>query len=306
MNAHFAAWRQTSVATLKALQADCHPKDVIAALAERLLAHYAGKPLIDPYDVYQHLMDYWAETMQDDAYIIAVDGWVGGVKTRELHQVKNKNGKLVWPEAHDFLLGKRRFKSDLVPGTILIGRFFQAEQAELDEVEAQLAAVEQELEEQREEHGAEGGLLEDVTDVDGDKRRITAKAVKAWLKENKTNVDFAAEFEAITNYGRLLEKQVEVKGKIKAATAALHSVMAVKYSELTESEIKTLVVDDKWLAALDVAIHGEIDRVSQQLTRRVKELAERYQTPLPQMADRVAELEGTVNRHLKTMGFAWK
>src|SRR6266704_3162031 len=34
MNAHFAAWRQTSVGTLKALQTGCHPKKVIAALAE--------------------------------------------------------------------------------------------------------------------------------------------------------------------------------------------------------------------------------------------------------------------------------
>ena len=75
MNAHFASWQQTSVAALKALQPGCHPKEVIAALAEGLLAHYAGKPLIDAYDVYQHLMDYWAETMQDDCYLIAADGW---------------------------------------------------------------------------------------------------------------------------------------------------------------------------------------------------------------------------------------
>jgi len=306
MNALFAVWRQKNVTTLKDLQTGCHPKEVIAALAEGMLAHYAGKPLIDPYDVYQHLMDYSAETMQDDVYIIALDSWVGGVKTRELHQIKNKHGKLVWAEAYDFLLGRRRFKSDLVPGTILIGRFFQAEQAELDEFEVQLAAVEQELEEQRDEHGTEGGLLEDVTDVDGDKRNITAKTVKEWLKENKANVDFAAESEAITNYGRLLEKQAELKGQIKAATSGLHSAMAMKYSKLTESEVKTLVVDDKWLAALDAAIHSEMDRVSQVLTQRVKELAERYETSLPKIASRVAELEAKVNRHLETMGFAWK
>jgi type I restriction enzyme M protein len=63
------------------------------------------------------------------------------------------------------------------------------------------------------------------------------------------------------------------------------------------------VVEDKWLAALDTAIHGEMDRISQALTQRVKELAERYEAPLPQMADRVAELEARVNRHLERMGF---
>jgi type I restriction enzyme M protein len=75
MNAHFAEWRKKSATKLKALQPGCHPKEVIARLSEDLLAHYADKPLIDPYDIYQHLMDYWAETMQDDCYLIAVDGW---------------------------------------------------------------------------------------------------------------------------------------------------------------------------------------------------------------------------------------
>ena len=46
--------------------------------------------------------------------------------------------------------------------------------------------------------------------------------------------------------------------------------------------------------------------MSQQLSQRVKELEERYETPLPQMVDRVADLEAKVNRHLETMGFAWK
>jgi type I restriction enzyme M protein len=70
-------------------------------------------------------------------------------------------------------------------------------------------------------------------------------------------------------------------------------------------EIKTLVVDDKWLTALDARIHGEMDRISQALTRRVRELAERYETPLPRQSSRVAELERAVNRHLERMGFSW-
>ena len=75
MNAHFAMWRDTSAVTLKELQAGCHPREIIAQLSEGLHAHYADKPLVDPYDVYQHLMDYWAETMQDDCYAIASEGW---------------------------------------------------------------------------------------------------------------------------------------------------------------------------------------------------------------------------------------
>ena len=71
MNAHFAAWRNKNEKKLKALAVNCHPKQVIAELAEGLLHHYEGQPLIDAYDVYQHLMDFWDETMQDDCYLIA-------------------------------------------------------------------------------------------------------------------------------------------------------------------------------------------------------------------------------------------
>ena len=71
----------------------------------------------------------------------------------------------------------------------------------------------------------------------------------------------------------------------------------------TEGEIKTLVVDDKWLSTLAAAVQGELDRVSQTLTGRIRELAERYATPLPEMVRRVTELENTVGRHLEKMGF---
>ena len=77
-------------------------------------------------------MDYWAETMQDDAYLIAADGWVKGAQPREIVQVKNKDNKLVWPEPHDFMKGKRRFKSDLVPAPILVARYFAAERDAID------------------------------------------------------------------------------------------------------------------------------------------------------------------------------
>ncbi len=63
-------------------------------------------------------MDYWAETMQDDCYLIAADGWVKGAQPREIVQVKNKDNKLAWPEPHDYLKGRRRFKSDLVPAAM--------------------------------------------------------------------------------------------------------------------------------------------------------------------------------------------
>jgi type I restriction enzyme M protein len=77
--------------------------------------------------------------------------------------------------------------------------------------------------------------------------------------------------------------------------------VAAKYGQLTEDEIKTLVVDDKWLATLAAAVQGELDRVSQTLTGRIRQLAERYATPLPQLTDEVAALAARVDGHLKKM-----
>ena len=109
----------------------------------------------------------------------------------------------------------------------------------------------------------------------------------------------------LNDWLKLNSEEADLKKRLKEAEAALDAKAYAKYPKLTEAEIKTLVVDDKWLAALDAAVHGEMDRVSQQLTQRVKELAERYETPLPQMVSRVTELESKVNCHLEKMGFSW-
>ena len=60
---------------LKALQIGMKPKQEIAELAEGLLDHYSSQPLIDPYDIYQLIMDHWEEVLSDDFYQIAAEGW---------------------------------------------------------------------------------------------------------------------------------------------------------------------------------------------------------------------------------------
>jgi type I restriction enzyme M protein len=74
----FASWKQTNVPRLKGFAKGGHPKALIETIAEQLLATFKAAPLLDAYDLYQHLMDYWAETMQDDCYLIAAEGWKAG------------------------------------------------------------------------------------------------------------------------------------------------------------------------------------------------------------------------------------
>ena len=302
----FVNWRQATSPYLTAFGQDGHPKPLIETIAEELLTNFKSAPLLDSYDVYQHLMDYWVETMQDDCYLIAADGWVQGAQPREIVQVKDKNNKLVWPEPHDYLKGRRRFKSDLVPAMILVAKYFITERDAIDALDNQLVTLEQQLDEMREENSGEDGLLAEVIEGEGDKQKITAKAVKARLKEIKLDPDYAEEREALVAYMDLLEQQANAKEILKAAQIDLDKKIDAKYPKLTEAEIKTLVVADKWMARLHASVQGELDRVSQTLTGRIRELAERYVTPLPQLADEVAMLAARVGEHLKKMGAVWK
>jgi type I restriction enzyme M protein len=302
----FADWRKATTPRLTDFGKDGHPKALIETIAEDLLAAFRKAPLLDAYDVYQHLMDYWAETMQDDAYLIAADGWVKGVQPREIVQVKDKNNKLTWPEPHDYLKGKRRFKSDLVPAPILVARYFAAERDSIEALDNQLATLEQQLDEMREENSGEEGLLSEVIEGEGDKQKIAAKAVKARLKEIGKDPLYADERAALEAYADLLEQQTEARAKRRAAQEDLDKKIDAKYPKLTEAEIKALVVDDKWMARLSAAVQGELDRVSQTLTGRIRELAERYDTPLPKLTEEVGTLAGRVEEHLKKMGASWK
>ncbi len=302
----FTKWKKAGTPLLKNFDKDGHPKALIETIAEDLLATCKQAPLLDAYDVYQHLMEYWAEIMQDDCYVITSDGWTAGAQPREILQVKNKDGKLVWPEAHDYNKGKRRFKSDLIPAAILIARYFVAERQAIEAIEGELAAIEQQLDEQKEEQGGEEELLAEVIEGEGDKQKITVKALKARLKEIGKDPEFADERKALEDYAALLEKQADAKSRLKKAQEDMDAKLDAKYPKLNEDEIKTLVVDDKWLATLAAAVQGELDRVSQTLTGRIRQLAERYATPLPQLSGEIAALAARVDGHLKMMGAVWK
>ena len=235
----------------------------------------------------------------------ASNGWVKGAQPREIVQVKNKDNKLTWPEPHDYLKGKRRFKSDLVPAPILVARYFIAERDAIEALDNQLAALELKLAEMREENSGEEGLLSEVIEGEGDKQKIVAKAVKARLKEIGKDSLYADERMALEAYAAMLEQLAEAKAKRKAAQEDLDKKIDTKYPKLTEDEIKTLVVHDKWMAHLSAAVQGELDRVSQTLTGRIRQLVERYATPLPKLIEEVETLAARVDEHLRKMGASW-
>lgn len=305
----FDNWRTTAEPLFHAFAQGCQPKDLIEQLSEVLLKAFEEAPLVDPYDVFQHLMDYWSESMQDDAYLVAADGWLKGAQPREIVRVKDKNNKLVWPEPHDYLRGTgrgaKRFKSDLVPAALLFDRYFPKERDALAVLDDYLATIEQQLAEMLEEQSGDEGLLNEVIEGEDDKQKITKTAVNARLREIQEEASFEDEREALLAYAELLKKQDATKAKRKASEEELHAKIDGKYPKLTEKEVQALVIEDKWLAHLRRSVEAELDRVSHRLTNRIRLLAERYATPLPSLTKEVADLAARVEEHLAKMGATW-
>ena len=284
MNKHFDLWRMRSAEKLKALKAGHHPKDVIFDLSENLLAHYTGKPLIDKYDVYQHLMDYWTESMQDDCYLIASDGWKA--ETYRLIE-RDKKGKEK----------DRGWACDLVPKSLIVARYFAGEQASIEDITTELESASAALVDLEEENGGEDGVLADLDKVN--KATVTAR-----LKEIKGDKSAKEEAVVLDKWLTLSAREAELKKEIREVEAALDLASYKKYTKLSQNEIKVLTVDDKWLAAIEHRIRGEMDRISQALAQRVQTLAERYEVRLPDLVANIAALEVKVSGHLKRMGFA--
>ena len=128
--------------------------------------------------------------------------------------------------------------------------------------------------------------------------------MKDRLKAIKADPTAAEEKQVLQQYAALADKETAANKQVKEAQRELDAKVAALYARMTQPDVQVLVVLDKWLATLTQRVQGELDRVSQTLTGRIKQLADRYATPLPQLAQEVDALQAQVNEHLKKMGFA--
>jgi len=279
---HFTDWREATTPRLTTFDKGAHPKALIETIAEDLLERFRPAPLLDAYDIYQHLMDYWAEAMQDDAYLITADGWIA--KPARIVETDKKG------RARD-----KGWACDLIPKPFIVARYFAAEQAAIDARQAELEAATASLSELEEEHGGEDAAFSGFDS-------ITAAAIKERIREIGTDPDGADELKVLKAWQTLTEQISALKKTIKAADAALDAQAYGHYAQLGKAEIQSLVVDDKWMTHLSAAVQGELDRVSQTLTGRIRELAERYAAPLLELTDEVETLTARVEEHLKWMG----
>jgi len=218
-----------------------------------------------------------------------------------LRQLVVKKGEKL-KETPDLIIDKSKYKADLIPPELIVARYFADKQQHIDQLQANLDAISQELESLIEEHSGEEGLL---SDAQTDAGKVSKASVTARLKELKGNTSAKEEVSVLKQCLTLFDQETEAKKAVKEAQEALDKAVFAQYPQLTEDDIKTLVVNDKWQATLKAAIQAEIERVTQQLANRVKTLEERYAEPLPQLVQDVEVLSSKVDEHLKKMGLVW-
>lgn len=267
----FTDWKFREVGALKQITIGAHPHILIETLSEELLQTFENVQLIDKYDVYQHLMTYWSDTMQDDVHMLVTDGW----------QANN----------------------EILPHDIIIQNYFSMEQKEIEKLESDKESIARQKEELEEEHGGEEGLLDEVK---SDKGKISKGSIQARIKTLKHEPDSDDELKVLNTYLSLINQESEINKNIKEATGSLDKKIIAKYKILTQDEMKTLVVEGKWMTALYDTVKTEMNRISQALTQRIKELAERYDRPMAELQSEVETLSKRVEAHLTKMGFNLK
>ena len=297
VSATFNAWRENHLQLLWGLQVNASTRNVIEVLSEDLLARFSELPLLSAYDVYQRLLDYWDEVMQDDVYLIAAAGWTEAAQPRGIIEDREKKFR----ETPDLTIQGRKFKMDLVPPALIVALYFDTEQAAIESLQIRKDTVSRELEEFVEELTVEDGLLENAIN---DKGKVTKAGVYERLKtiRDDDEPESKAPGDAFLRCLALMEAESKALRAVKEAQAALDQRILSLYTTLTEDEIKTLVVHDKWLNNIQNTINDEMERLAQHVAGRVKELAERYARPMSKIEREVEEYSLKVVEHLKRMG----
>lgn len=279
----FQKWREDNIEKLQSIDEETNAKEFIKELSNNLLNTFKPLNLLDEYAVYQYLMDYWDETMQDDVYIIIDDGWKAN--TYRILE-KNKKGKEI----------DKGWTCDILPKFIVIDEYFKDEKKEIEDLESKRDEVVRQMEEMQEENSGDEGLLEDAKTEKG---TLTKASVSKRIKETTDS----EEKELLQKYLKLIESEADYKKQIKAKEKELDDKLLEKYPTLTEEDVKDLVVNKKWLKYLEDSINDEQEKILQSLSQRIKELAKRYENKLSEIEEDVEVYEKKVKEHLEKMGF---
>lgn len=291
----FEAWREQVDEGLRSIDETVDVKKYIVDLAACLTEQFAGIEMIDMYDVYEVLLSYWQSTMSDDVFLLKYDGYAAGREIEyEIEVTENKKG-----EKKEKVKG---WDGKLIPKSLVEHAYFATERNKVDEAQRIVDETQSRLDELTEEQTGDDGYLKDFLN---DKEKVDAKQVAARLKalkKDKVETDETAILTEWSDLSKTLKAQAKI---VKELNIALDVAVKAKYAELSDEEIKELLVNRKWYYSIFDGIKALYVTTSHELANRIVELAERYEHPLPELEQSVAEYEAKVRAHLERMGFQW-
>ena len=295
-------WWEGSTGSLTTINSATRASELASELGEKLLAAFRAHPLLDEYAIFEQFMSYWNTSMSDDVTLIASQGWTLAAQPRSARTWKDKNNKTKFEPSHlSFGSGasSKRWVTDLIPPGFLVSRYFSTAQLELEELNLDLQKATQTTAEFLEEHTVEEGLLWEATEDD----KVTTASVKNRLRAVKAENGDLDEITALETVTGLFARETEIKKKVKDASTKLQEMVFQKYAELSEDEIRQLVIEDKWSTSLETGIESEIESTIQSLIVRLQTLASRYESTVSSLEKQLDVISAKVNNHLSLMGF---
>ena len=276
------------------------PKELIIELSDKLISEFESVELIDKYDVYEVLLEYWQETMLDDASLICSENGWNEAKETELKYVKpkkSKEGEGNKPKKDPKVTG---WHGKIISKELLASVYFS--DAVLAIETTTNAVVEQEslLQALIEENSEDDSIFNDCMN---DKNEVTTKLVESKFKELKKLNQLDDDYYLLKQYLDINEVIKQLNKDLKVLNAGLESDLIKKYPTLTVEEIKDILINKKWLKAIFDGIDNLYTTISHNITNRIVELVERYEYTLSEIENNVNSYEAKVKEHLKRMGF---
>ena len=306
VNNTYNEWKKIANPVLTNLNSTDSNKEIILNLSEEILEKFSKLELLDKYDVYQVLLAYWNETMNDDVLLIIQDelGYNLAKITDDIKEEPKESKKAKKDSAKEKKPKEPKiigWEGRLIPKQIVLDAFFALEQKEIEKAEEKLSQTESEFEEFIENNSDENGYFTDYMGDDEkiDSKKITSR-VKLLTKEKKTQNE---EYKILNNY---VDYESSIKSQKKHITElkkVLDDNCRNRYETFTDEEIKDLLVNRKWYKAIDDGIQNLYITVANHLTKRIVELYERYENTLSELNTKLAEEEKVVFGHLTQMGF---
>ena len=219
-DAIFAQWRDSVKDILLGIESETNPKELIRTIAVMLLNAYESARLLDNYDVYDCLLNYWNAKLQDDVYAIKASGYEVG---REIEyeyaqkKAKDENGETI---SVDDTSKVKSFEGALIPREIIEAVYFADELAAINELMEQSAALEAEIDEMREEESGDEGLLKDVLNDKGDsipKANLNKRLKELDAKKTSAVMDTMTSLVALFDEGKTDEMESLIREMPKLA-----------------------------------------------------------------------------------------